>query len=48
VEKTLPEQAHSLLKEILAKSPRDSEVYRCAKEELAKLTNHRQSSPGTP
>jgi hypothetical protein len=40
VEKTLPDQAQSLLQEILAKSPRDSEVYRCAKEELGKFTKH--------
>jgi hypothetical protein len=37
LEKSLPEKAETLFKDILAKSPRDSEVHRCAKEELAKL-----------
>ncbi len=37
LEKSLPEKAESLFKEILSKSPRDSEVHRCAAEELAKL-----------
>jgi hypothetical protein len=38
IEKKLPEQAQSLFKEIIEKSPHDSEVYRCAKEELTRLT----------
>jgi tetratricopeptide (TPR) repeat protein len=37
MEKSLPEKSESLFKQILEKSPRDSEVYRDAKEELAKL-----------
>ena len=37
LEKSLPEKAESLFKQVLEKSPRDSEVYRCAQEELAKL-----------
>lgn len=37
LEKTLPNQAVALFKEVLAKSPKDSEVYKCAQEELAKL-----------
>lgn len=37
LEKSLPDKAEILFKEILSKSPRDSEVYKCAQEELAKL-----------
>ena len=37
LEKSLPDKAESLFKQILVKSPKDAEVYRCAKEELAKL-----------
>jgi hypothetical protein len=40
-EKSLPDKARTLFKEIVEKSPHDSEVYRCAKEELAKLANQR-------
>jgi hypothetical protein len=41
MEKTLPDQAQSLFQEIIEKSPRDSEVHRCAKEELAKFASRR-------
>lgn len=37
LEKSLPESAKVLFKEIVEKSPRDSEVYRCARQELTKL-----------
>ena len=41
LEKSLPEKARMILKEVVDKSPRDSEVHRCAKEELAKLAHRR-------
>jgi hypothetical protein len=37
LEKSLPEKAEALFKDILAKAPRDSEVHQSAKQELAKL-----------
>jgi hypothetical protein len=37
LEKNLPNKADELFKQILAKAPRDSEVYKCAQEEIAKL-----------
>jgi hypothetical protein len=37
LEKSLPNQAQSMFKEILEKAPRDSEVYKFSQEELAKL-----------
>lgn len=37
LEKSLPGRAELLFKQILAKSPHDAKVYRCAEEELAKL-----------
>jgi hypothetical protein len=43
LEKSLPEKAELLFNEILTKSPRDSEVHRCAKEELAKLHTAKKS-----
>ncbi|HET6882504.1 MAG TPA: hypothetical protein VFI31_20220 [Pirellulales bacterium] len=37
LEKSLPNKAEELFNQILAKAPHDSEVYKCAKEEIAKL-----------
>ena len=37
LKKSVPNRAEELFKQILAESPRDSEVHRCAAEELAKL-----------
>lgn len=44
VKKALPNRAEELFKEIITEAPRDSEVRRCAAEELAKL--HVRSKPG--
>ncbi|HEX7447154.1 MAG TPA: hypothetical protein VF306_06390 [Pirellulales bacterium] len=43
VKKALPNRAEELFKEIITEAPRDSEVRRCAAEELAKL--HVRSKP---
>jgi hypothetical protein len=41
LEKSLPESAKALFKEVVEKSPHDSEVYRCARQELTKLGSRR-------
>lgn len=43
LKKSVPNRAEELFKEILAEAPRDSEVYRCAAEEVAKLHTRKRS-----